>query len=363
METLASLSGEVRRLLASLNERATAIADGDGVTTGFPLPDQNIIGPTTVLAATPLAATVQTITSGITSPPFRATVTVKGSAPGITGNVVVSGVDWKNDAVTDTIALAGTVAVEGATRFARVDAVSLPAGASGAVAVTARHSVTCSVNNVASTAWEMDFTTGWVDFDEAPPDAAVILWKYLYTYYNADDIKSALNHAVATVWNEVPAATIVTLEGVANKTYEYLLPSDCLRVTRVDAGRHGSAYTLVHGWRVLEDGSNRTLYLYGVSDALTYRVHYIGAPGALVADTDTLGGIGIRNNAKWAVLYLAAAYLVESKLLPRSHTNRFFNAEGTNVPKVYEVQRIAGDYRALAELELRKLRLGPKRYS
>lgn len=364
-ETLASLSGEVRRLLASLNERATATADGDGATTGFPLPDQNIIGPTTVLARTLLGAAPQTVTSGITSPPFRSVVIAKGNAPTVTGNVVVSGVDWKNEVVTDTIPLFGTTAVEGGTRFARIDAITLPAAVADtdAVTLTSTHSVVCSIDSVASTAWEMDFATGWVDFTAAPIDGAVIVWKYLYTYYADADIKSALNQAIAALWVEVPAASTVTLSGIANTTYEYALPADCLKVTRVDVGAAGSPFVQLHGWRVLENGPARTLYLYGVSDTLTYRVHYIPVPGLLSRDSDTLASVSVKDNAKWALLYLAAAYLVESKLLARAHTNRFFNAEGTNVPKIYEVQRIAADYRALAELELRKLRLGPKRYS
>jgi len=80
-----------------------------------------------VLAATPLAAAGQNVTAGITNPDVPRTVTVKGNVSGITGNVVVTGTNILDAAITDTIALNGTSEVEGVKAFKTVTQVALPA--------------------------------------------------------------------------------------------------------------------------------------------------------------------------------------------------------------------------------------------
>ena len=80
-----------------------------------------------VLAATNLAAAGQNVTAGITNPDVPRTVTVKGNVSGITGNVVVTGTNILDAAITDTIALNGTSEVEGVKAFKTVTQVALPA--------------------------------------------------------------------------------------------------------------------------------------------------------------------------------------------------------------------------------------------
>jgi len=79
-----------------------------------------------VLAATALTDAVQTITAGITDPDFPRTVTVKGNAAGIAGDVVITGKNAAGETITDTIALNGSTEVEGVKAFAEVDSVQLP---------------------------------------------------------------------------------------------------------------------------------------------------------------------------------------------------------------------------------------------
>jgi len=55
------------------------------------------------------------------------TISVQGSAAGITGNVELVGTDSSDDAATDTIALSGTTLVTGTTEFKTVTSVTLPA--------------------------------------------------------------------------------------------------------------------------------------------------------------------------------------------------------------------------------------------
>lgn len=82
---------------------------------------------TGVHAAIALTASPQTITTAITNPDVPRTVTVKGNASGITGDVVITGTNINGDAITDTIALNGATEVEGAKAFSTVTSIQLPA--------------------------------------------------------------------------------------------------------------------------------------------------------------------------------------------------------------------------------------------
>lgn len=369
MATLASLVGEVRRLMDDLSERGAATATGDGSTTSFPLPHQNIIGKSPVLSATPLTSGSQTITDDIINPPRYSIVYVQGNASGITGNVVLTGTDWQDDTATDTIALSGTSAEAGTTYFKTITQVTLPAethAGTDTVRIYAPSTVQCTIDGVAETGWTADLENGWFTFSAAPLSGEILAWTYSYSQYSRSDILSAVNHAVFDTWNEVPRATTDTASIVADSsTYEYALPSNCLRLIRVEKRASAtSPYEKENEWRVIESGSTKTLKLFQApSPSETIRLHYIAEPGTLDEDSDTLAGAGLPERAKWSVIYGACFYLCENKLLPRVRTNQFKNAEGANVPKVYEIQRVASDFKTLADLEMRKLRIGVKRWS
>lgn len=370
MATLATIRGEVRRLLADLNERAYATATGDGTTLAFPLPDQNIVGTSPIIAETALTEEVQSITTNITNPPYLSAVVVRGNQSGISGTVGVYGTDWEGRTTSDSISLSGTDAVPGAVLFKTVTQVDLPVATNpedDAVQVYTPHSVSCSVDGSPDTNWTMDFDSGWFTFDSgyAPGADLEVAWVYQYTQYNNADILSAVNAAVADVWAEIPKTTLDTSTITASSdTHEYALPTDCARLVRVDKrATANSPYEKEHNWRVVEDGATRYLYLFPApTSGETVRLHYVSEPTFFSSDTDTMAAARLPERSKWAIIYLACFYLCEQKLLPRARTNQFKNAEGANVPKVYEIQRIAADFRSLAELEMRKLRLGPKRF-
>jgi hypothetical protein len=77
-------------------------------------------------AAMNLAAAVQAITSGITSPDYPRNVTIKGGISGQSGDVVITGTNLAGDTITDTIALSGTAEVSGVKAFKSVTKIDLP---------------------------------------------------------------------------------------------------------------------------------------------------------------------------------------------------------------------------------------------
>jgi hypothetical protein len=68
-----------------------------------------------------------TVTTEITNPDVPRTVTIKGNAAGITGDVVITGTNILDGEITDTIALNGSTEVEGVKAFKTVTQIVLPA--------------------------------------------------------------------------------------------------------------------------------------------------------------------------------------------------------------------------------------------
>src|SRR5262245_45622730 len=108
-----------------------AIAGDDSGALNVKLPVHYQITPATnsataVHAAIALTDEEQEITTAITNPDVPRTVTAKGNASGITGNVVIHGTNVEGDVITDTIALNGASEVEGAKAFKTVTQIDLP---------------------------------------------------------------------------------------------------------------------------------------------------------------------------------------------------------------------------------------------
>lgn len=80
-----------------------------------------------VHAAINLGTAVQNIETGITDPAVPRALRIKGSAAGITGNVIITGFNIEDAEITETIALNGVNAVEGAKAFKEVYKITLPA--------------------------------------------------------------------------------------------------------------------------------------------------------------------------------------------------------------------------------------------
>lgn len=79
-------------------------------------------------AAITLLATVQTITTGITQPDFPRVLTIKGTKAGgaLTGNVVLTGTNIRDEVITDTIALNDDNEVAGVKAFKTLTSIALP---------------------------------------------------------------------------------------------------------------------------------------------------------------------------------------------------------------------------------------------
>lgn len=79
-----------------------------------------------VHASIALTAAPQTITTGITDPDAIRTLLVTGNAAGITGDVVVTGTDIKDQPLSETFALNGTGTIIGTSAFKTVTSFTLP---------------------------------------------------------------------------------------------------------------------------------------------------------------------------------------------------------------------------------------------
>ena len=91
---------------------------------------------TAVHAAVALTALAQTVTAGITSPDVYRCLSVKGSQASVTGNVVLTGLDWSGAVQSETLALAGTATVPGVQPLKTLTSIALPALAAAGDAVS-----------------------------------------------------------------------------------------------------------------------------------------------------------------------------------------------------------------------------------
>ncbi len=112
-------------------KRDGAIPGNDDAALNVLLPVNYQITPATnsataVHAAIALTDEEQEVTTAITNPDVPRTVTVKGNASGIAGDVVITGTNVAGDEITDTIALNGATEVEGVKAFATVTQIDLP---------------------------------------------------------------------------------------------------------------------------------------------------------------------------------------------------------------------------------------------
>jgi hypothetical protein len=81
---------------------------------------------TGIKTATNLLATTQTITTGITDPAMPRALSVVGNVSGVTGNVLITGKNYNDEVITETIALNAATPVNGAKAFKNVTSIALP---------------------------------------------------------------------------------------------------------------------------------------------------------------------------------------------------------------------------------------------
>src|ERR1035437_10295737 len=78
-----------------------------------------------VLPLTTLTAAAQTKTSGITNPTYPKNISITGNVSGLTGNVVINGTNYKDETISETIALNGTGTIQGLSAFKTVTSIVL----------------------------------------------------------------------------------------------------------------------------------------------------------------------------------------------------------------------------------------------
>jgi hypothetical protein len=81
-----------------------------------------------VLVATVLADGETTeVSTGITNPDYPRALQIKGNAAGISGNVVITGINIAGETITETIVANGASAVSGSKAFKTITGITLPA--------------------------------------------------------------------------------------------------------------------------------------------------------------------------------------------------------------------------------------------
>ena len=365
MTTLAQLIGQTRRMLSDFNQRGSASATGDAAQTVWRLPNENILGNDTVLAATALAATTQTITDEIVDPPFYGALKVQGGAAGMTGTVTVTGTSWDGSAATEDFTLSGTTVDTGTTKFKTVTSIALPVltnDVTDTVTVATGTSVVCTVATVANTSWIVDYDTGWLEFDSAPADAAAIVWNYQYTHFPHDSIFNAINHGVDRLFPFFYVVDVDTTLSTVTGTYEYTMQTGTEDVVSVE-WRSSSTYPwtplLRRRYRFQKHGTARTLILRDSPPAGSLRVCYIKRPALFTADSDSLTDLELPDRAAGPLITFASWWLLNERLAARAQSDEAIANLGEGAAPIAEMQRAAAAFRIAFESEVQFKRMHP----
>jgi hypothetical protein len=107
----------------------TDIAGSGSVELSFSIADADAASDTAVHAAVALTAEAQTVTTEITSPDVPRAVVAKPTMAGasLTGDVVITGTDIDDAAITDTLALSNGSTITSVKAFKTVTSIDLPA--------------------------------------------------------------------------------------------------------------------------------------------------------------------------------------------------------------------------------------------
>lgn len=203
---------------------------------------------------------------------------------------------------------------------------------------------------------------GVVVFDSFPAEQAAVHVSYMYIQWTEKQVRDAINEALVEAWAEfhrdMTDETVVVADGT---TSEFELPDDCSYLFRVEyRADPADAYSVVRQWRVNDTDYVNSVTIYNPESSGTYRINYVSSVVELALGADTMEEAGVPTHAKWGVVWCACATLLGGLLGQRSRGNQFFNVEGSNVAKIYEIQKVMADYRSMAEIAFKKARRSPR---
>ena len=182
-----------------------------------------------VLAAVNLGTEVQGITEGITNPAIPRAFRIKGNLSGVAGDVVITGTNYADEEITETIVLNGATAANGAKAFKAVMQIDLPAQTHTATAQVETATVVGTITtagdaSVTVTCTGMTGTPKTISVAVAGGDNAAAIAGKIRTALAADSAVTALFTVGGTgpeviLTRTTPAANITNLNiALANGT-------------------------------------------------------------------------------------------------------------------------------------------------
>ena len=133
-----------------LNTAVRALTDATIIK--FSVADPAAASATAIHAAVTLADGATTkVTTEITDPDYPRTLSITGSASGITGDVVIAGTNYSDEAISDTIASSGSSTVNGVKAFKTITDITLPARNAESDTISIGTTVYLGLNRIANT--------------------------------------------------------------------------------------------------------------------------------------------------------------------------------------------------------------------
>ena len=149
---VATNTSEVATNVSAIGLNTAVRALTDATIIKFSVADPAAASATAIHAAVTLADGETTkVTTEITDPDYPRTLSITGSASGITGNVVITGMNYSGEAITDTIASSGSSTVNGVKAFKTITDITLPARNAESDTISIGTTVYLGLNRIANT--------------------------------------------------------------------------------------------------------------------------------------------------------------------------------------------------------------------
>ena len=222
-------------------------------------------------------------------------------------------------------------------------------------------SITAAGTAIAAADFTVDYDSGWVTFDTAPATGSALVFDYSCVCHSDEQVTAAINAAIDDCYGPLVAMgenSTLTTTGATELLCETSTGADLSPDDHVERVEYWDdpTWVLLHDWRINNHSGKKYIHFRRTpASGLTIRISYIARPGSLTSGAQTLEGTaGLPTRAREAVVLFACAKLVSSQRSARTHSNMFYNAEGNNMSKVYDLRMRIQDLQAEGGLALRK---------
>lgn len=223
-------------------------------------------------------------------------------------------------------------------------------------------SLVCTVDDVATTDYTMDYDTGVFTFDAAPADDAILYWSYTYKHWPDEDVGMAIQEAVQSLFPAFYVRDIDTSETTTTGTYEYELATIIEAVTGVwwrSSSTSPWKRLKQRRWSIEQDGTTKYLVLHDNPTTGYLKLGVIRRAAPFAATSEMLTTIGLPVTAEEPIVLYACWTLLNQKFAKRVRGDQAIATQGEGAALPDQFQRAISAFKYAYDASIGKNRMAP----